>query len=129
VPKGGPPAPATAGAASSAVDGRVDLDPKLAGRAAPGDTVFIFARDPDGSRMPLAAIRLTVGELPKTFSLNDSMAMAPTATISAAKRIVIEARISKSGQATAQTGDLAGLSAPVAPGARDVRVLIDRVLP
>ncbi len=127
--KDSPPALSAASPAGSAVGGRVELDPKLAARAAPGDTVFIFARDPDGSRMPLAAIRLTVGELPKTFSLNDSMAMAPTATISAAKRIVVEARISKSGQATAQTGDLAGLSVPVAPGARDVRVLIDRVLP
>ena len=56
------------------------------------------------------------------------MAMSPAATISKAKQIVVEARVSKSGNATPQPGDLAGTSAPVAPGARNVRVTIDRVV-
>ncbi len=128
-----PPASAApaAGAAATgkSVEGRVELDPKLAARVAPGDTVFIFARDPDGSRMPLAALKLTAAELPKAFALTDAMAMSASNTISAAKRVVIEARISKSGQPTLQSGDMAGTSAPVAPGARDVRILIDRVNP
>jgi len=57
------------------------------------------------------------------------MAMSANATISAAKRVVIEARISKSGQVVPQPGDLAGSSQPVAPGARNVRVVIDRAIP
>jgi len=115
--------------AGQTVEGRVEVDPKLAARVAPGDTVFIFARDPDGSRMPLAALKLSAGELPKAFALTDAMAMSAGTTISAAKRVVIEARISKSGEATLRSGDLAGTSAPVAPGTRDVRIVIDRVSP
>ena len=56
------------------------------------------------------------------------MAMSPAATISKAKQIVVEARVSKSGNVTPQAGDLAGTSAPVAPGATNVRVTIDRVV-
>jgi cytochrome c-type biogenesis protein CcmH len=113
---------------STSVEGRVELDPKVAGNAAAGDTVFIFARDPDGPKMPLAAMKIAVSELPKSFALTDAMAMSPAATISKAKKIIVEARVSKSGNVTPQPGDLAGSSAAVAPGAANVRVTIDRVV-
>jgi len=120
---------ASAGAAGASVEGRVELDPKLVKNAAPGDTVFIFARNPEGSRMPLAAMKLTAADLPKSFALTDDMAMTPAATISKAAKVVIEARVSKTGNVVPQPGDLSGTSAPVAPGARNVRVTIDRVVP
>ena len=124
------PLPKAAPAAGRAsVEGRVEIDPKVAKNVAPTDTVFIFARDPDGPRMPLAALKLTGADLPRAFVLNDEMAMSPTATISRAGKVVVEVRVSKSGDVKPQTGDLAGTSAPVAPGTRDVRVTIDRVLP
>ena len=116
-------------AGGTSVEGRVEIDPKLAKSLGPTDTVFIFARDPDGPRMPLAAMRVTGADLPRAFALTDEMAMSPAATISKAGKIVIEARVSKSGDVKAQPGDLAGVSAPVAPGARGVRVTIDRVVP
>lgn len=122
-----PASPATPGAAT--IEGRVEIDPRLAGRIAPGDTVFVLARDPDGSRMPLAALKLSGSDLPKSFSMSDAMAMSDATTISKAKRIVVEARVSKSGNAILQPGDLTGTSAPVTPGARDIRVTIDRVVP
>jgi cytochrome c-type biogenesis protein CcmH len=122
----GAPPPASGG---KSVEGRVDIDPKLAKDVAPGATVFIFARDPEGGRMPLAAMKLAASDLPRTFALNDDMAMNPAATISKAASVVIEARVSKSGDVKPQSGDLAGTSAPVVPGARDVRVTIDRVVP
>jgi cytochrome c-type biogenesis protein CcmH len=115
-------------AAGAGVEGRVELDPKLAGNVVPGDTVFIFARDPDGPKMPLAAMKIAVSELPKSFALTDAMAMSPAATISKAKKLVVEARVSKSGNVAPQPGDLAGSSAVVAPGAANVRVTIDRVI-
>ncbi|MCC7327811.1 MAG: c-type cytochrome biogenesis protein CcmI [Burkholderiales bacterium] len=124
-----PTADAAATSSATGIEGRVELDPKLASRAAPNDTVFIFARDPDGSRMPLAALKIAVAELPKSFALTDAMAMSPAATISKAARVVVEARVSRSGNVVAQPGDLAGSSAPVAPGARNLTVTIDRVLP
>ena len=124
-----PKAPAPTSAASSGVEGRVEIDAKLASKVAPGDTLFIFARDPEGSRMPLAVVRGSASELPKSFALTDAMAMTPNNTISRARTVVVEARTSKSGSATPQSGDLRGVSAPVPPGAGKVRVVIDQVVP
>ena len=59
---------------------------------------------------------------------HDSMAMAPGMTVSSAKQVIVVARISKSGQAAPSAGDLAGEAAPVAPGAANVAVRIDRVI-
>ena len=95
----------------------------------PGDTLFIFARNAEGSRMPLAILRGTAAELPKSFALTDAMAMTPAQTISLAKSVVVEARISKAGNAAPQTGDLRGTSAPLTPGATNVRIVIDQVIP
>jgi cytochrome c-type biogenesis protein CcmH len=122
-------APASGAVAGASVGGRVEIDAKLAGKFAPGDALFIYARDPDGSRMPLAVLRTTAAELPKSFALTDAMAMAPNMTISRAKNVVVEARISKSGNAIPQSGDLRGTSAPVQPGAAKVRIVIDQVVP
>jgi cytochrome c-type biogenesis protein CcmH len=130
VPAAAPTAPvAPAAGTATSIDGQVELDPKLRDKLGAGDILFIFARAPSGSRMPLAVVREPVGAFPRTFSLNDAMAMAPGATISAAKSVVIEARVSKGGGAVAQPGDLSGVSAEIAPGARNVRVVIDRVMP
>lgn len=116
-------------AVSEAIRGTVHLKADLNSRVAPDDTVFIFARNATGPRMPLAVMRLTAKQLPTAFTLDDSMAMAPSAKLSAASSVVIEARISKTGNATPQPGDIFGRSAPVAPGARDVTVDLDTVVP
>ena len=120
---GGDPA-----AAPAALRGTVSLDPKLASAAAPGDTVFVIARPADGGRMPLAVARTTVSALPYRFALDDSMAMAPGMKLSEQAKVVVVARISKSGQPTSQKGDLEGASQPVAPGASGLNVVISRTL-
>ena len=114
--------------AASAVAGRVALAPALAGRAGPEDTVFILARPAEGSRMPLAVLRKQVKDLPLSFRLDDSMAMAPGTIISKQARVVVSARISKSGEAMPRPGDLSGQSAPVAPGATGIEISIDEVV-
>ena len=125
-----PPAPSpTTAAAGASVSGRVSLAPALAAKVQPGDTVFIFARNPQGSRLPLAVQRIQVSALPFSFKLDDSMAMSPEAKISGASEVRIEARVSRSGNATPQSGDLIGASATVKPGADKVEVLIDQVRP
>jgi cytochrome c-type biogenesis protein CcmH len=116
------------GAATSALKGQVRLSPKLAGKAAPDDVVFIFARAVEGPPMPLAVKRARVRDLPVEFALDDSMAMAPGMNLSAHARVVVGARVSKSGQPTPQAGDLQGFSAPVANDARGVSVTIDSVV-
>lgn len=122
-----PPAPVAAGG-NMAVSGVVSLAPALAAKADPQDTVFVFARAAEGPRMPLAILRKQVKDLPLTFTLDDSMAMTPAAKLSSAQRVIVGARISKRGDATAQPGDLQGLSAPVAPGASGLKIEIAQVV-
>lgn len=116
-------------AAAQSVKGRVSLAPSLAAKAAPQDTVFIFARAAEGPRMPLAILKRKVSELPITFSLDDSMAMSPQMKLSGFASVVVGVRVSRSGQATPQSGDLIGQSAPVALGAKPIELLIDSVQP
>ena len=115
-------------ASAAGVQGTVTLSEKLKDRAAPEDTVFVFARAADGPPMPLAVARARVRELPYRFRLDDSMAMTPAMNISSFSRVIVTARISKSGSATAQPGDLQGASAPVANDAKAVAVVIDSLV-
>jgi cytochrome c-type biogenesis protein CcmH len=108
--------------------GTVSLSAKLKDKAAPDDTVFIYARAAEGPPMPLAVQRVKVRDLPAQFSLDDAMAMAPGMTLSAHSRVVVTARVSKSGQAAPQPGDLQGASKPVANDATGVRVVIDTLV-
>jgi len=112
-------------AAKEGVSGVVRLSPQLAANAGPEDTVFVFARAADGGNMPLAVLRKRVKDLPLAFKLDDSMAMRPGFEVSSAERVVIAARVSKSGNAMPEVGDLEGVSTPVAPGTKGVAVVID----
>jgi len=112
----------------SRVSGVVRLAPALAGKVAPNDTVFIFARAAEGPRMPLAILRKRGSDLPVEFTLDDSMAMGPQMNLSAFPRVVIGARVSKSANANPQAGDLQGSSAPINVGTGGINVLIDTEL-
>jgi cytochrome c-type biogenesis protein CcmH len=118
--------PVAAGGPS--VSGTVSLSPELRAQANPDDTVFIFAKEAPNGRMPLAAERKQVKDLPYKFTLDDSKSMAPQARLSKVSQVVISARISKSGNAIAQPGDLQGQSASVALGAKDLRIDIRDVV-
>jgi cytochrome c-type biogenesis protein CcmH len=115
-------------AGGPSVRGTVSLSPELRAQASPDDTVFIFAKAAVNGRMPLAAERKQVKDLPYQFTLDDSKSMSPQARLSGATQVVISARISKSGNAIAQPGDLQGQSPPVALGAKDLRVDIVEVV-
>jgi cytochrome c-type biogenesis protein CcmH len=114
--------PAAAGAAQ--VSGTVTLADNLKSRVSPEDTVFIFARAMEGPRMPLAIIRKQVKDLPIQFTLDDSLAMSPAAKLSGATSVIVGARISKSGNAMPQSGDLQGLVSGVAVGTSGLKVEI-----
>lgn len=117
-----------AAATTSAVSGRVELSPALRAQTTPDEVVFIFARAVNGSRMPLAARRARVANLPLDFMLDDSQAMSPDNKISSAQELRIEVRVSKSGQAMPGSGDLTGSSAAVKPGTKGIHVVIDQVV-
>ncbi|MGH8123319.1 MAG: c-type cytochrome biogenesis protein CcmI [Rudaea sp.] len=109
---------------------KVGLDPKLKDKAAADDVLFVFAKAASGPPMPLAIQRLTVAQLPASVTLTDGMGMLPNMKLSTFPQIIIGARISKSGQAIAQSGDLQALSAPVANTRREpVELTIDQVVP
>jgi cytochrome c-type biogenesis protein CcmH len=124
-----PPTATSAAATPARVSGSVKLSPALAGKAAPSDTVFVFARPADGSRMPLAILRTQVKDLPLQFTLDDSLSMSPAAKLSGHKTVIVGARISKSGDAMPQPGDFTGLTEPVAVGSSGIQVEIDQTVP
>jgi len=130
-----PVAKAVAGAAPAATGGHalevtVSLDPALRGQTRPDDTVFIFARAVNGPRMPLAIVRKQVKDLPVTVTLDDSLAMSPAMVLSGFDPVSIGARISRSGNAMPQHGDLQGSRSPVSTGATaHVDVVIDSAVP
>lgn len=115
-PKAAPAAPsapaATAGGATLTVI--VDISPELKAKVGPGDTLFVFARAPSGPKMPLAISKTTADKLPYTVTLTDGMGMMPTMTLSSVEQVVVGARISKSGNAFPQSGDLQVLTEPMA---------------
>ena len=117
-------------AATATLTVTVSLDPALRESVRPNDTVFIFARAVNGPRMPLAIVRKQVSDLPVTVTLDDSMAMTPAMVLSAFDPVTIGARISRSGNAIPQSGDLQGNKTPVSTQA-DARldVLIDATVP
>jgi cytochrome c-type biogenesis protein CcmH len=122
-------APAAQPASSAGIAGRVELSAAIAAKAAPTDTVFILARAPEGSRMPLAILKRQVKDLPVDFALSDAQAMSPAMKLSSFQEVVIVARVSKSGSAAPQSGDLLGTTPAVKLGAAGVRVVIDSVVP
>jgi cytochrome c-type biogenesis protein CcmH len=111
---------------AATVTGTVSLAPELAGSTSPDDVLFVFARAPDGPRMPVAILRKRVRDLPLSFTLDDSLAMAPENDLSSVARVVVGARISHSGNAMAQDGDLQGQAAAVAVGTTGIRVEINQ---
>jgi hypothetical protein len=114
---------------ASAIRGTVSLAPALSKKADPGASVFIYARAKQGPVMPLAIVRTTVSALPYAYQLDDSVSVMADLKLSQAGEVVVVARVSKTGDAKSQKGDLQGLSGPVAPGSDKVDVEINAVLP
>ncbi len=112
-----------------AIRGTVTMAPSLAGKGSPTDTLFVFAREMNGPPMPVSIVRATRKDLPFTFQLDDSTSPMPSRKLSSAGPVVIVARLSKSGQAMPQNGDLEGMSQPVQSGVDGLTVVIDRERP
>lgn len=116
-------------AASASVAGQVSLGEKARRTPRPDETVFVYARPVDGSRLPLAVMKRRVSDLPFAFVLDDSLAMRPDHRLSGASQVVVEARISASGNAMPSEGDLIGSAGQVTVGRRDLKIVIDDTVP
>lgn len=114
--------------AGASIKVTVSLSPAVAKQAAPDDVVYVFARAVNGPRMPLAIVRAQVKDLPTTIVLEDSQGMGQGVTLSSAPEVIVVARVSKSGMANAQNGDLEGVSAPVKKGTKSISISIANVV-
>ena len=127
---GMPPAKAAPAAASGLnVTGQVNLSASLKSKASPNDVVFIYATPANGDRMPLAIFKTTVSQLPFNFTLDDSTAMAPDRKLSGAGEVMVKVRVTKSGNAMPQSGDLSGSLGPVKVGAKGLKLEIKDQIP
>jgi len=133
---GMPPAKSSLTASSTSVatsglnvTGQVNLSASLKSKASPNDVVFIYATPANGDRMPLAIFKTTVSQLPLNFTLDDSSAMTPDRKLSAAGEVMVKVRVSKSGNAMPQSGDLSGSLGPVKVGAKGLKLEIKDQIP
>jgi len=114
----------------SKIEVQVKLAPDLQNQLKPNQTLFIYARATTGSPMPLAILRKSASELPITVTLDDSMAMMRDKNLSSVQAVTVMARISSSGGARLQSGDLVGEVTPVVLSEQDkVEVIINRIAP
>jgi len=118
-----------ASSADAGIEGTVTLADAIKGKVPAGATLFVYARAAEGGRMPLAILRVPVGSFPYRFRLDDSQAMAPQMRLSTQSQVLLVARISRTGNAMPQPGDLTGTLGPVKVGARDLHVVIGEVVP
>ena len=114
---------------AAAISGMVTVSKELIAKVSPTDRVFIFAQAPQGPKMPIASLKLDSRQLPYRFTLDDAVSMSPNDKLSNHAEVMISARVSKSGQAMAQSGDLQGKIGPVKLGQQGVAIVIDTVVP
>ena len=126
--KAGLPAvsPVTAAVGSKGISGTIDIAADVKAKLKAGDTVLVIARQP-GERMPVAVLKTTASEFPMSFSLTDALAMNPSAPLSKLSEATIEVRISKTGMAKPEAGDLISSIQTVKVGSTNVRLLVDQV--
>lgn len=110
------------------VSGQVGISSAIQSKVNAGDTLMVIARKP-GERMPVAVLKTAVTAFPISFVLNDSLAMSPTALISQLPEVSVEVRISKTGMAMPESGDLISAPQTIKVGTTNARLLIDQIRP
>lgn len=122
-----PTGPTTAGEKILMVSGTVSIDRKLAHRVPAGATLFIYAKAADSPGPPLAVLRTTAAAWPVSFRLDDTLAMIPERKLSLFENVIVEARISRTGNATPAPGDLLAVSPVLRPAdGKTLQLVISR---
>ena len=109
------------------LSGHIELAERFAGRVQSDDTVFVTVRTPDDATgLPLAQVRVEVSNLPFDFDIGAREMLGSSDRFLHADKVIVSARVSRSGSGRVKPGDLLGQSAPVAPWSNDVRLTIDK---
>ena len=111
---------------SKGISGKIELSSDLKSKLKPGDFIMVIARKP-GERMPVAVLKTAATDFPMNFSLTDALALNPSAPLSQLSEASIEVRVSKTGMAKAEPGDLISSAQIVKLGAKNVILMIDQV--
>lgn len=126
--KGGLPSTSPPAMSTQGVSGQVGISSELQSKVQAGDTLMVIARKP-GERMPVAVLRTAVTAFPMSFVLNDALAMSPNALISQLPEVSVEVRISKTGMAMPESGDLISAPQTIKVGSNNIRLMINQVRP
>lgn len=110
------------------ISGSISIAPELKSQLKSGDVLMVIARKP-GERMPVAVLRAPLTTFPMNYLLDDALAMSPNTLISALAEVVVEVRISKTGMAMPEAGDLISTAKTVKVGSSNVQLVVDRVRP
>ena len=124
--KGGLAAKTPVAVNGKGISGQIELSNELKSKVKSGDVVMVIARQV-GERMPVAVLKVPAGQFPMKFVLNDSLAMNPSAPLSKLAEASIEVRISKTGMAKPESGDLISAAKTVKVGSENIQLLIDQV--
>jgi len=117
-------------AVSTSLTVMIDISKEARKKFNADDLVFVYAKAKQGPRMPLAAKRIKLADLPAKVILDDSMAMVDGMNISAFSQLVVSARVTKSGAAIAQSGDYLGsIDVETKSATAVLDIVIDTVVP
>ena len=126
--KGGLASASAPAISNQGVSGQVDISPELKPKIKAGDVLMVIARKP-GERMPVAVLKTPVTAFPISFVLNDALAMSPNALISQIPEVSVEVRISKTGMAMPEAGDLISTPQTIKVGTTNARLIIGQIRP
>lgn len=124
--KGGLSSSAPAAVMGKVISGKIELSAELKAKIKLGDIVMVIARKP-GERMLVAVLKAPAADFPMSFTLNDALAINPSAPLSQLSEASIEVRISKTVMAKPEAGDLISSAQTVKVGTNSVRLLVDQV--
>lgn len=85
---------------------KIDISEQLRNEMPFGATLFVFVRDPDGGRAPIAVVRQAISDFPITVTLTDADAVMTATGLSDAKNWLVGARLTRSGTIEMQVGDM-----------------------
>ena len=122
------PETAAAAVADAGINVSISLDPALAMRLPDNATVYVIARQPGGTPMPVAVQKLQARQFPLVITLTDADSLMPTQKLSELDHVELTARISASGEASAQRGDFEAIPSVIDRSAGAAALLIDRVV-